>query len=124
MKNIHKRTRAIYKFNVFDLIHITAILTFELFEGGFSSHKFLDILKRNLKFIQQAWGENINLVADNWSVHKNAAAKEFYMSNKIKCFEWPSYSPDLNPIVNLWGLIKEKQSKINKKLSWNSKLKS
>ena len=89
------------------------ILTFELFEGGFISDKFLDILKRNLKFIKQAWGENIILVADNWSVHKNAVAKEFYMKNKIKCIEWPSFSPDLNPIENLWDLIKEKLSKIN-----------
>ena len=108
-----KRTRANFKCNVFSLINITGILTFELFEGGFNNDKFLDILIRNLKFIKQAWGENIILVADNWSVHKNAAAKEFYMKNKIRCIEWPSYSPDLNPIKNLWGLMKEKLSKIN-----------
>ena len=47
-----KRTRANFKCNVLGLIHITAILTFELFEGGFNSDKFLDILKRNLKFIK------------------------------------------------------------------------
>ena len=35
------------------------------------------------------------------------------MKNKIRCIEWPSYSPDLNPIENLWGLMKEKISKIN-----------
>ena len=52
-------------------------------------------------------------MADNWSVHKNAAAKEFYMKNKIRCIEWTNYSPDLNPIENLWGLMKEKLSKIN-----------
>ena len=46
-------------------------------------------------------------------MHKNAAAKEFYIKNKIRCIEWLSYSPDLNPIENLWGLIKEKLSKIN-----------
>ena len=107
-----KRTRANFKCNVFGLIHITTILTFELFEGGFNSDKFLDKLKRDSKFIKQAWGENIILVADNWSVHKNAAAKEFYMKNKIRCIEWPSYSPDLNPIENFLGLIK-KLSKIN-----------
>ena len=50
----------------------------------------------------------IILVADNWTVHKTAAAKEFYMKNMIRCIEWPSYSPDLNPIENLWGLMKEK----------------
>ena len=48
-----KRTRANFKCNVFGLIHITGVLTFELFEGGFNSDKFLDILKRNLKFIKQ-----------------------------------------------------------------------
>ena len=54
-----KKTRANFKCNVFDLIHITWILTFKSFEGGFNSHKFLDILKRNLKFIKHAWEENI-----------------------------------------------------------------
>ena len=47
-----KRTRANFKCNVFGLIHITAIFTFELFEGGFNSDKFLAKLKRNLKFIK------------------------------------------------------------------------
>ena len=79
-----------------------------MFEGGFNSDKFLDILKRNLKFIKQAWGESILLVVDNWSVHKNAAAKYFYMKNKIRCSEWPSDSPDLNLIENLWGLNERK----------------
>ena len=35
-----KRARAYFKCNVFGLIHIMAILTIELFEGGFNSHKF------------------------------------------------------------------------------------
>ena len=74
-----KRTRANFKCNVFGLIRITPILTFELIEAGFNIDKFLDILKRNLKFIKLAWGENIILVEDSWSVHKILAAKEFYM---------------------------------------------
>ena len=50
-------------------------------------------------------------------MHKNAAAKEFNTKNKIKCIEWPNYLSDLNPIENLWGLMKEKLSKIIIKLS-------
>ena len=73
-----KRTRTNFKCNVFGLIHITGILTFELFEVGFNSDKFLDILKRNLKFIKQAWGENIILVTDNWSVHNNCSCKRVF----------------------------------------------
>ena len=49
-----KRTRAKFKYNVFGLIHITGILTFDLFEGGFNSNKVLGISKRNLKLIKQA----------------------------------------------------------------------
>ena len=68
---------------MFGLIHIMEILTFELFEGGFNSHKLKDILKRNLKFIRQVWGKNIILVADNWSVHKMAAAKSLTWKIKL-----------------------------------------
>ena len=107
-----KRTRANFKCNVFSLIHITGILTFELFEGGFNSDKFLDILK-GIWSILNKHEEKIILVEDNWPVHKNAAAKEFYMKNKNRCIEWPSYPSDFNPIENLWGSMKEKLSKIN-----------
>ena len=92
---------------MFGLIHIMWILAFELFEGSLKSDNFLDILKRNLKFIKQVWGKNILSIADNWSIHKNAAAKEFYMKSKIRCIEWSSYSPDLNPILNLSGSNKK-----------------
>ena len=59
-------------------------------------------------------------------MHKNVAANELNMKNKIKirCFEWPSYSPDFNPIENLWGLMKEKLSKINIKTKQELKIKS
>ena len=57
-------------------------------------------------------------------MHKNAAAKELNTKNKIRCIEWSSNSPDLNPIEYLLGLMKEKLSKINIKTKHELKIKS
>ena len=35
-------------------------------------------------------------------------ALQFYKDNKITVIDGPPYSPDLNPIENLWAFIKSK----------------
>ena len=47
---------------------------------------------------------------DNDKKHTCRLALDFY-NNKIEKLDWPSYTPYLNPIENLWSIIKQKLEK-------------
>ena len=46
------------------------------------------------------------LMQDNAPCHKAKSIMDFLASNQVEMIQWPPYSPDLNPIENVWGWMK------------------
>lgn len=63
------------------------------------------------EFVNVNADKRIVLVLDNFSSHRSKLVQEFASRNKISLVYLPPYSPDLNPIEQIWRSIKREISK-------------
>lgn len=80
----------------------------EIFTGEFKAPKYVGILQHNL--IQTALHfypkEHWWLQQDNAPQHRSQLASIWFHNHGVDRIDFPPYSPDLNPIENIWGIVK------------------
>lgn len=97
-------TGARFKLNLISAISPRGDLRFMCSEGRLTADRFIEFLKRLL--VNQS--SPVFLVVDGHPVHRSAKVKKFVAGTegRLRLFQLPAYSPDLNPDELVWNHLK------------------
>lgn len=89
-----------------------------------NGEKYVELLEEELINILDESGEQeLIFQQDNASIHRAKKVADWFSAQKIPIMAWPSRSPDLNPIENIWGVLARDVYKNGRQFNTTAELK-
>ena len=76
----------------------------QIVQGRLNAPLYCNILNQvMIPSVDAVYGQDFIFQQDNAPIHKARIVQNYLEENQIRVLPWPSKSPDINPIENVWG---------------------